>query len=107
MLGGICSSCSTRWSALTASPREAPGARLKDSVTTGNWPRCWMEIGAELSSTRDSRFRGTCPPLGKTAAEAIGAAVVAAAPELAKLLAAAALELIGPRERSVVDEPPA
>ena len=26
------------WIAVTASPRDTPGARLKDKVTAGNWP---------------------------------------------------------------------
>ena len=35
---GAPSSFSTRWMALTAWPIAAPGARLNEIVTEGNWP---------------------------------------------------------------------
>ena len=35
---GIPISCLTRFTAFTASPSDAPGARLNERVTTGNWP---------------------------------------------------------------------
>ena len=35
--------------AVTASPSDAPGARLKDTVEAGNWPRCETSSGAVSS----------------------------------------------------------
>jgi len=35
-----------RLMASTAAPSDAPGARLNDSVTAGNWPSCAMVNGA-------------------------------------------------------------
>ena len=37
------------WIAVTASPREAPGARLNDTVVAGNWPRWLIAKGAVCS----------------------------------------------------------
>ncbi len=51
MLGGMPISSCTLFTALTASPREAPGARLKESVTTGNWPWWFTVMGTVVVST--------------------------------------------------------
>ena len=64
----------TRFTAFTASPSEAPGARLKESVTTGNWPWWFTVMGTAFSSTRLKALSGTWPPVGNTLDEAIGAA---------------------------------
>ena len=46
MLAGSPISRSALRIALTASPSEAPGARLNDTVAAGNWPRWLTAIGA-------------------------------------------------------------
>ena len=48
--------------ASTASPSEAPGARLKEMVAAGNWPRWLTSSGAGFSLTRATDDSGTCPP---------------------------------------------
>ena len=52
------------FTAETASPSETPGARLNDSVTTGNWPWWLIESGAVVSVTRVTVRSGTAPPSG-------------------------------------------
>ena len=48
--------------ARTASPSEAPGARLKDTVTTGNCPWWLTESGVLDVWTRVKAPSGTGPP---------------------------------------------
>ena len=48
-----------RWPS-TASPSETPGARLKESVTTGNWPWWLTASGAVPVSMRVKALSGTC-----------------------------------------------
>src|SRR5580658_5331097 len=64
MLAGMPISSLTIFTALTASPSEAFGARLKESVTTGNWPWWLTVIGADESFTSENALKGTWPPLG-------------------------------------------
>src|SRR5271166_6372468 len=47
MLSGSWISVSACWIALVASPKEAPGARLNESVTTGNCP-WWLTARVAL-----------------------------------------------------------
>ena len=61
----------------TAAPSEAPGARLNDSVTTGNWLWWLMAIGD-----------GTSDAVTKPAS---GAAAIAAAPVSAVFVPASAI----------------
>ena len=62
-LGGASMSLRAVWMAFTASPREAPGARLKDTVAVGNWP-WWFTARGEVSvSMRVKALMGTEPPL--------------------------------------------
>src|SRR5205823_1374977 len=72
MLGGIPISSLVRFTALTASPSEAFGARLNESVTTGNWPWWLTVIGAFISSTWLKAESGTWPPLGNIEVDATG-----------------------------------
>ena len=48
--------------ASTASPSEAPGARLKETVVAGNWPRRSICSGAVCSSKVAIADSGTCLP---------------------------------------------
>src|SRR5580765_3834938 len=48
--------------AVTAWPRATPGARLKDSVTAGNWPWWLMARGVVPGTKRVNEDRGTCAP---------------------------------------------
>src|ERR1019366_1950984 len=48
--------------ASVASPREAPGARLKEIVTTGNCPWRLTDSGAFCASKWVKALRGTAPP---------------------------------------------
>ena len=48
--------------AWTASPSEAPGARLNDRVVAGNCPWWLMTSGPVVSSTRVMALSGTLPP---------------------------------------------
>ena len=61
----------------TAAPSDAPGARLKDSVTTGNWLWWLMAIGDGISVARTN--------------ERSGAGAIAAAPVSAVLVPASAM----------------
>ena len=55
---------SARRMASTAAPSDAPGARLKETVTTGNWSWCAMASVAGLLTIVATAFSGTCwPPL--------------------------------------------
>src|SRR5271167_4499640 len=49
--------------AVVASPRDAFGARLKEMVTTGNWPWWFTESGPLLVSKCEKALRGTAEPL--------------------------------------------
>ena len=49
--------------ASTASPSAYRGARLKDSVTDGNWPWWLMVSGATFSVKRATALSGTWTPL--------------------------------------------
>src|ERR1700690_2881714 len=88
MLGGSPTCSLARFTAFTASPSAAPGARLNESVTTGNWPWWLMVIGDALVSTWAKAASGIWPPLGNAVSEAevglpktaLDAAVVAADP---------------------------
>src|SRR5258708_6391314 len=111
MLGGKPISSLTLFTAFTASPREALGARLKESVMTGNWPWGFTVMGRGRGSTRVRALRGTWPPVGNTVEDAMAPppnAVLAWA-ALAAFAAAVAAELVlaGPCESAAVDEPPA
>src|SRR5499427_4896359 len=46
--------------AFTASPSDAPGARLKEIVAAGNWPRWLIARGPDFSTTRAMLERRTC-----------------------------------------------
>src|SRR5579862_2157874 len=115
MLAGSFTSFSTRFTAFTASPSEASGARLKESVTTGNWPWWLMVMGALVSSIFVKAESGTCPPLGNCAVDWIweppkllSDAIVADSPgEVAeeRLALAAVSELVGPNN-CVAEDPP-
>src|SRR5678816_410645 len=48
--------------AVTAWPRETPGARLNDSVTAENWPWWLMASGAVLGARREKALSGTWAP---------------------------------------------
>ena len=61
MLVGRPSSCCASRIASTASPSEAPGARLNETVADGNWPRWLIASGAVCSSTWAIADSGTCP----------------------------------------------
>src|ERR1039458_6751969 len=61
----------TLFTASTASPSEASGARLNESVTTGNWPWWFTVIGALDVSTCVKALSGTCPPFGNAVEEEI------------------------------------
>ena len=71
MLSGIPRSFCTLSIALVASPREAPGARLKEIVTTGNWPWWLMESGALADSKCVNVPSGTAAPLIAVTAEGV------------------------------------
>ena len=62
MLAGICRSSLARSIALTASPSDALGARLKDTVATGNWPWWLTTSGAFWRRTFVNEAKGTAPP---------------------------------------------
>src|ERR1039457_6548062 len=61
----------TLFTALTASPSDASGARLNESVITGNWPWWFTVIGALDVSTCVKALSGTCPPFGNAVEDAI------------------------------------
>src|SRR5689334_6885000 len=63
------------WITSTASPSDAPGARLNEMVAAGNWPRWLMTSGAVCSETRAMDESGTCVV---PAPESVAAALVAA-----------------------------
>src|SRR5208282_929113 len=75
-------SFSTCWIAFVASPREAPGARLNESVTTGNCPWWFTASGVFVDCIRTNVERGTGAPLVVDVA-----ALADGAPEFAMVLA--------------------
>src|SRR5690242_9002773 len=70
MLAGMCRSFLTRSTALMASPSETPGARLKDSVTTGNCPWCVIAIGTATVCVLLKALSGITLPLGNACVDA-------------------------------------
>src|SRR5580704_18061636 len=74
-------SLSTAWIARVASPSEAPGARLNESVTTGNCPWWLTASGAFVVFIRTKVEIGTGGPL-----VAAAAALAVGAPELGVVL---------------------
>ena len=46
----------------TAAPSDTPGARLKETVTAGNWPWWLTRSGVARSSMVVKVESGTCPP---------------------------------------------
>src|SRR5271169_957015 len=67
-------SFSACWIAFVASPSEAPGARLNDSVTTGNWPWWLTARGVLVDCIFMKVESGTGGPLvAAVAAFAVGA----------------------------------
>src|SRR5437763_5531770 len=103
MLAGRPSSSFTRLTAFIASPNDAPGARLNDKVTTGNWPWWLMVMGTFCNSRCENAPNGTWFPFGNTAAAGDGPLKTAldavAAEPVTILVAAFAPVLVGPRER--------
>src|SRR5215470_12132217 len=61
-LGGRPIFFSTSRMAVTASPKEARGARLKEMVAAGNWARWLICSGARRSVTAAMAKSGTWPP---------------------------------------------
>src|SRR5208282_5188492 len=79
MLAGNWMSFSICSMAFVASPNEAPGARLNDSVTTGNCPWWLTARGVLVVCIRTKVESGTGAPLVvDVAALAVGAPVVGA-----------------------------
>src|SRR6266436_4896264 len=73
MLGGMAISSLTLFTACTASPNDAFGARLKERVTTGNWPWWLIVIGTAVVSMCAKVLRGTWPLFGYAEEEAMPA----------------------------------
>src|ERR1700679_1117393 len=78
MLSGIPISCWAFSIALVASPRDAFGARVNDSVTTGNCPWWLTDSGAVLDSKCVKALSGTAAPF------VLATAVGFAEPELGR-----------------------
>src|SRR2546427_12400383 len=53
-------SCWTFWISFTASPSDAPGARLNEIVADGNWPMWLTSKGVACSVIRAIAVSGTC-----------------------------------------------
>src|SRR5271156_5839054 len=60
-LGGSFISCCTARISRTASPSDAPGAKLNEIVAAGNWPRCPIRNGVCLIETVIIAESGTWP----------------------------------------------
>src|SRR5580700_4990371 len=60
LVGSFISCCTVRISR-TASPSDAPGARLNEIVEAGNWPRCPIRKGVSLIEKVEIADNGTCP----------------------------------------------
>lgn len=63
--------------ALVASPSDAPGARLKEIVTTGNWPWWFTDSGAVRDSKCVNALSGTADPLSAVTAAGLDEPVFA------------------------------
>ncbi len=59
--GSFCSASRFTW--FTASPMEVPGFRLKESVTLGSCPACWMVSGPRSCVSVDTAGSGTSWPV--------------------------------------------
>jgi hypothetical protein len=64
---GKCSSLAACWIAVTASPIETSGERLKLSVTDGNWPWRLIAIGATVEVIEANWLSGTWAPAAEVA----------------------------------------
>src|SRR5215472_9194835 len=71
MLAGRPTSSFALFTALTASPNDALGARLNESVITGNWPWWFTVMGTAWVSRWVNAFNGTWPPVGNIAEDAM------------------------------------
>src|ERR1700722_1652888 len=60
LAGSLISFCTARISC-TASPSDAPEARLNETVAAGNWPRCSIRKGVSLTETVVIADKGTWP----------------------------------------------
>src|ERR1700730_240219 len=60
LVGSFISCCAARISR-TASPSDAPGAKLNEIVAAGNWPRCPNRNGVSLIETVVIADSGTWP----------------------------------------------
>src|SRR5258708_35913637 len=58
LVGSFIPCCAARISR-TASPNDAPGAKLNEIVAAGNWPRCPNRNGVSLIETVDIADSGT------------------------------------------------
>ena len=63
MATGIWMRCSMALTAMTASPKDFPGARLKLTTVDGNWPWWPMDNCARDCSQWANWLSGTCVPL--------------------------------------------
>src|SRR5215472_15772377 len=99
MLAGSPAASLARFTASTAAPSDEPGARLKESVTTGNWPWWLTVIGADWKSTWVNAESGTCPPVGNT----VEVAMLPAVSELLGMADAAVLAVEPAPAIEVVD----
>jgi hypothetical protein len=119
-LGGRRRSRAVRWVAASAAPSAAPGARLNEIVTAGNWPWCVIASGCVAEEMRAIARSGTaaasCRDAGAVALLALllgesgpvsgasrlvegvgassGVAIGAVVPAAAELAAAAAVALL-------------
>src|ERR1022692_2685548 len=66
------------WIAVTASPSEAPGARLNEIVADGNWPMWLTTSGVARSLMRAMAVSGTCSDAWVLAPDALAEDVVPA-----------------------------
>src|SRR5271169_4196722 len=75
MLAGIFSCFCARPTAVTASPKDFRGARLKDTVTAGNWP--WCVTAAPLAVTHQGQFPAVTVSFNLAPRKSLGDAVTA------------------------------
>src|SRR5215469_2109955 len=71
MLAGMPTSSFALFTALTASPNDALGARLNESVITGNWPWWFTVMGTAWVSRWVNAFKGIWPPVGNIEEDAM------------------------------------
>src|SRR5208337_2133952 len=88
MLAGMPSLAAVASMASTASPSEALGARLNETVVAGNCPRWLMTRGPVVFENRATELRGTCT-CGVAEVEIAAAAVVLVAVAVAFAIAVA------------------